>query len=453
MTSATATENNTAAEEPKPTETTVATEKTENNTGEDGAETPASPSKKAAAPKPQVHKFPYDEDTVYLYQFTRCPTIPSVSPFCLKVETWLRMTGLKYENVDHKVRYKSKKGQLPFIELNGQEIADSDIIIRELSTKFEKNLDEGLTAEQRNISHALQSMLNNHTSWVVRWWRYNNPDQFIEAAQLDIKRTLNSRLPKGVLNLLFKWGFKSNVKQAIGHGIGHHTNEEIYDFGKSDLKTLSEVLGTNDFFFGKEPHQLDCVAFAHLSQFVYVPFAEMKEWMSAETANLVAFVERIKEKYWPDWSEIGESLELNTHLPKKELTPEEQEALKKKEEEEKAKQEAKQKAKEEKEKKKKEAEEAKKKAKEEKEAKKKEEKERKEKEKQEKLEKEKKEKEAKEAAEKEAKEKAEAEAKEKAEAAKAEEAAKPAETKEEPAAAKGDEAAAPAAAATEEKKE
>lgn len=95
--------------------------------------------------------------------------------------------------MDHKVRYKSKKGQLPFIELNGTEIADSDIIIKELATKFEKNLDEGLTVDQRNISHAFESMLNNHTSWVVRWWRYNNPDEFIKAAELDIKRTLNSR--------------------------------------------------------------------------------------------------------------------------------------------------------------------------------------------------------------------------------------------------------------------
>lgn len=63
------------------------------------------------------------------------------------------------------MRFKSKKGQLPFVELNGNEIADSDIIIRDLSTKFEKDLDEGLTAEQKNVSHAFESMLNNHTSW------------------------------------------------------------------------------------------------------------------------------------------------------------------------------------------------------------------------------------------------------------------------------------------------
>lgn len=67
--------------------------------------------------------------------------------------------------MDHKLKFKSKKGQLPFVEINGTEIADSDIIIKELSQMFGKDLDENLTLDQRNVSHAFISMLNNHTSW------------------------------------------------------------------------------------------------------------------------------------------------------------------------------------------------------------------------------------------------------------------------------------------------
>lgn len=118
--------------------------------------------------------------------------------------------------MDHKLRYKSKKGQLPFVELNGKEVADSDIIIRELSEHFNKNLDEGLTPEQKVSSHAFESMLNNHTSWVVRWWRYNNPKEFLDTAQLDIKQSLQSRLPKGLLNFVFKIGFRNvSLKQIL----------------------------------------------------------------------------------------------------------------------------------------------------------------------------------------------------------------------------------------------
>lgn len=385
--------------------------------------TPSSPSKKA--PKPEVHKVDYEPEVVYLYQFSRCPTLPSASPFCLKVETFLRLAEIKYENVDHKMKYKSKKGQLPFVELNGREIADSDIIVKELSQHFNKDLDANLTAEQKTVSHAMESMLNNHTSWVVRWWRYNNPTEFLKASQMDMKKTLNSRLPNSLLNVLFRIGFKSNVKMVVGHGIGHHTTEEIYDFGKSDLKALSELLGTKDYFFGTEPHLLDITAFAHLCQFIYIPFGGMKEWMETETPNLIALVDRIKNRAFPDWDEMCKTLDLNTHLPKPpepEKEPEDKDKpagegeeannktegaadsaeAKKEEEAKKAEEEAKkeekrrkeEEKKREKEEKKRQKEEQKKKEKEEKERKKKEEKERKEREKKEREEKEKAEKEA-----------------------------------------------------------
>jgi hypothetical protein len=58
----------------------------------------------AAQPKKdvfKVHKTNFDKDVVYLYQFTRTPLLPSISPYCLKVETWLRLAGLKYEVSAH----------------------------------------------------------------------------------------------------------------------------------------------------------------------------------------------------------------------------------------------------------------------------------------------------------------------------------------------------------------
>lgn len=45
----------------------------------------------------------------------------------------------------------------------------------------------------------------------------------------------------------------------------------------------------------------------------------MKGWIETEASNLIALVDRFKTTYWPDWEEMCSSLELNTHLPKKEV--------------------------------------------------------------------------------------------------------------------------------------
>lgn len=64
---------------------------------ESAGDAPAAKEKEPAPPKVVVHKTNFEKDVVYLYQFSRTPLLPSLSPYCLKVETWLRLAGVKYE--------------------------------------------------------------------------------------------------------------------------------------------------------------------------------------------------------------------------------------------------------------------------------------------------------------------------------------------------------------------
>lgn len=43
------------------------------------------------------------------------------------------------------------------------------------------------------------------------------------------------------------------MKKAKAHGIGVHSQEEILEFGKNDLRVLSDLLSDRPFFFGDEP--------------------------------------------------------------------------------------------------------------------------------------------------------------------------------------------------------
>lgn len=71
----------------------------------------AAPVKEVAPKKPPVFKQNFEKDVVYLYQFARTTSLPSLSPYVLKVETWLRLTGLKYE-VSRRLQKNKQKNNI-----------------------------------------------------------------------------------------------------------------------------------------------------------------------------------------------------------------------------------------------------------------------------------------------------------------------------------------------------
>lgn len=79
------------------------------NHAAENANSTATITKTEAPPKYNVHKSNFEKDIIYLFQFSRTPLLPSLSPYCLKVETWLRLAGLKYEVNINKNFLKGKK--------------------------------------------------------------------------------------------------------------------------------------------------------------------------------------------------------------------------------------------------------------------------------------------------------------------------------------------------------
>lgn len=294
-------------------------EKKDEEKVEDKKEDAAKAGKKGGA-----HQKEPEEDMVYLFQFQRSPCIPSISPFCLKLESWLKLHGIKYTNVDHKCKFRSKKGMLPFIEINGEEIADSNMIIETLAAKFGKEMPAQLSAEQRNVQHAMVAMVENHLHWTMVHWRSRESDNILKGYKLDIQTMIGSKAPPSILNWVFKYMHcRKGMKKVKSQGLGVHSAEEIEQFGKSDLLVLSEMLGDKEFFFGDEPALLDLVVFSHVAQLVMVDKEHpcpLRDYIEADCGNLAGLVSRMKDRCWADhWdAATGEEMDLNPHIPKPE---------------------------------------------------------------------------------------------------------------------------------------
>ena len=109
---------------------------------------------------------------IVLHQFEPAFGIPNPSPFCMKLECFLRMSGLPYRSAPLHDLATAPKGKGPFVEIDGEKIGDSALIIRMLETPHGIDLDRGLTPAERALGHAMSVMLEERTYFVMLFDRW-----------------------------------------------------------------------------------------------------------------------------------------------------------------------------------------------------------------------------------------------------------------------------------------
>ena len=61
--------------------------------------------------------------------------------------------------------------------------------------------------------------------------------------------------------------------------------------------------------------QYDAAIFGHLGEFYFTPLKnEITEFIETDKdcANIKAYLNRMKNEFWPDWKEVTDQLKLNT---------------------------------------------------------------------------------------------------------------------------------------------
>ncbi|KAI0235409.1 Failed axon connections protein [Lamellibrachia satsuma] len=247
----------------------------------------------------------YEKDLIYLHTFPRacCKQVPNLSPYAIKLETWLRLHKLKYKVVE---TYQfSKKGQIPFIVFNGEQTADSQLTIEYLSKYFSLDQTEGLSPQLQSASRAFRVLIENSFSWTCFCYRYVHHYQlFKKVHQLPRGKILNT-----LSRLLLKWGVKKN---SCGAGIGRHTPQDIYDIGADDIRAISHFLGDKKYLCGDKITVVDCAVFGQLVQVSEVktmPYPQ-RDVIESDCPNVRLYLDRIKEQLWPDWTALTQDGEF-----------------------------------------------------------------------------------------------------------------------------------------------
>ncbi|XP_070540917.1 failed axon connections homolog [Ptychodera flava] len=233
------------------------------------------------------------KDTVILHQTGRAKHTPALSPFAIKLETYLRMTNIPYKTVHGKK--KSSKGKIPWIEYNSQAVADTTFIIEYLNKERDVDLSKELTDEQKAVGKAFQRMVEENLYWTLVYGRWIDKD---------LSASFRDNLPRGFMMDISMWRNKGQVQKTLqSHGIGRHSRDEIYDIAENDIRALSSFLGDKQFFFGDEGTEIDASIFGLMAVFAYeMQDSPQQKLIQGDCKNLLEYCERIKEKYWPDWN-------------------------------------------------------------------------------------------------------------------------------------------------------
>ncbi len=232
---------------------------------------------------------------IKLHQFARTWGIPNLSPFCCKLETYLRLSKIPYEVIES-MPPKAPKGKLPFIEDDDRKIADSDLIIQHLIRTYGDKLDADLSPAQKATSFAMQRLLEDHLFWVTLYTRWQYSD---ENWQVNKKAIFHPFPPliRDIVASVFRFLIR---RQIYGQGIGRHTSEEIFQLGRNDLDALSDFLADKPYFMGNKPTSLDATAFGFLINTIDCPIESPVKEYACRKQNLDDYCQRIMSEYYPE---------------------------------------------------------------------------------------------------------------------------------------------------------
>ncbi|MFC3909472.1 glutathione S-transferase family protein [Legionella dresdenensis] len=232
---------------------------------------------------------------ITLYQFPSVWGLPNASPFCMKIETYLRMVELPYENRYVMDPRKSPKGKFPYIKIDGQPVADSELIIQFLKQKFGDSLDKGLTEQQKASAVVLDAMLSERLYWLILYSRW-----YTETGWAYVKPAYFSRLP-ALAKLFVPKAVRKKMLQALFvQGTGRHTAEEIAAMTAAAVDALAVILGEQSYFMGDEPTSIDASAFAFLANIVWQPFEDQLKASVLKHKNLYSYCERMWCNFYPE---------------------------------------------------------------------------------------------------------------------------------------------------------
>ena len=229
---------------------------------------------------------------IVLYTFGALWGLPDPSPFVMKSEVQLKLSGLEFRTEKSRPP-EAPKGKIPYIQDASVLIGDSTFIREHFERKYGVDLDAGLTAQQRATAWMVERVVEDHIYWATiyaRWGVRENFDKgpaiFFGGAPAEVREAGRARV----------------LENLHGQGFGRHSLAEVAGLAGRSFKALADTLGDSSYITGETICGADATLFAGLAAVLTPHFDTPIRDALLQHPNLVAYANRMMARFYPTFA-------------------------------------------------------------------------------------------------------------------------------------------------------
>lgn len=208
----------------------------------------------------------------------------NASPFNLKAEALLAMSGLPFETREA-MPSKGPMGKLPALIDGSRVIGDSARIQRHLEEAYGARFDEGLSARDRADAEAYRRLAEEWLYFIVLHLRW------IERPGIT-REAFFGPIPRPLRGLIFG-KLQREVRRTLwGQGIARHAQDDIHSFGIEAIAALDARIGAGPFFFGDRLRSVDAALYPQVLALADAPHGGPLRQAVQERPGLIAYCRR-----------------------------------------------------------------------------------------------------------------------------------------------------------------
>ncbi|KAK6495102.1 hypothetical protein TWF481_003130 [Arthrobotrys musiformis] len=244
-------------------------------------------------------------EPITLFAFEKRPGVPTASGFCQKVECYLRFANVKYTQKDT-LPFKAPKKKLPYVDIDGVIVPDSQFIVRYIKEKGIADLDKsaGLTQLQIVEGVAYRGYWEEAIYPAIvrsRWFDKENEAVIAQEVFGDLPFFL--RIP------LHWWFRRSLTNSLVAQGVGRHSDAETDIILREALESLEVRLtpsGTTTEWFHKTatPADIDAVLSAMLINLCGTDSNPFCKNIILSSKILRGYMKRAAEGFFPEFETL-----------------------------------------------------------------------------------------------------------------------------------------------------